>query len=1025
MTHELIMTSVSRGLRPETSGFCTIAKSADIPAELEAVLETPPRYRHLFPPESPEAPRNPVAWSHRIVRCGDALWHILARCGDAGIDFALHSNRLVHQLAFSQEECTREGPAEILSRKGVFLHSWVGPAVAFSRGRPLPTSAPPLFGPGSDSSDLMDTPLTGSLAIATDAFDTTTGPVQSDTVQSGAAQGRAFPPATGNGTSRCPLWEKCLGDAGWAGLLAETVYTSRSALLLFEPGMDLLPFFHEVLELLPPEDRWKATFTTFYAEPPLPPGLSGAAPLFAPAWRGIARPIWDDYRDGFTDDPLVIDMTGASGQAPDGLFAEFARGGSFLATPDTGIFPKDGVSGEDTVAHTEKTNGTGENDDGFFTLRDEFPSPPPPPILPYPPAPPPIPSNPEPPPTSSRADVANTLKPPVLPSSAPSSKTGDTLDTPENAVPKEAANAGTNVDSDGIPTNVPPVPTIIDTRTRSDSSADRFVAYLSTRPRYFFYTAYALALLLVLFLLGLLLDQQMKWGIAAAVHRNLFGPAQQEPDQVPSPSPRPAEKPMPEPEHKTEIGGSLADTNSPGNVGNSLPKPDSLNDEQTGPPSVPDEAERRRQRLESVLRRRTEQKPLVEEALRLWTPPREIPLPIPKDDTVQGTVDCPEPLTVEAFAPLKRVEHAIVLGLEPYAPATGIELRCRELNPTDREAVSENMPVDGLTDVPARWYIASYDRETEIEYPLCLLTLEKTGLVFQWLPDALTPQNLYDAGRIPFSMLTVAPRGTAGAETVDETPTDPAIPVEPVGQNVPVRISLFASRPLPPISIRRFLEEPEIETPTVFAMEPWNRIFEDTIPWDRLELRTRIEPEKIPGYAGYETVRTGSRQLAIDLNSDHLTDQSRLHAIATRLSLAVDEEGDLVLRSEHVRQMEDIETELANIAQTRKELDAEWNRIQESPLAPDQDPRQIRENRQRRVEIEAKQAELNSRERDLKKLREQLPKAYAEILALEDLRLFVSLHLHKNRPQKPEDGDAAAEDTTENPPPFLLMGARK
>src|SRR5262249_18572334 len=66
---------------------------------------------------------------------------------------------------------------------------------------------------------------------------------------------------------------KLAGDAGWGGALAETALhkPGRSAVIVFRPGMDLLPLIVEAVALLPPQKRWEVTFSTFFTQ--LAPGM--------------------------------------------------------------------------------------------------------------------------------------------------------------------------------------------------------------------------------------------------------------------------------------------------------------------------------------------------------------------------------------------------------------------------------------------------------------------------------------------------------------------------------------------------------------------------------------------------------------------------------------------------------------------------------------------------------------------------------------------------------------------------------
>ena len=61
-----------------------------------------------------------------------------------------------------------------------------------------------------------------------------------------------------------------MGDAGWAGG-AESFSNdpAKPAYLIYRPGTNVLELFDEALSLLPPEQRWNVTFSTFFTDLPL------------------------------------------------------------------------------------------------------------------------------------------------------------------------------------------------------------------------------------------------------------------------------------------------------------------------------------------------------------------------------------------------------------------------------------------------------------------------------------------------------------------------------------------------------------------------------------------------------------------------------------------------------------------------------------------------------------------------------------------------------------------------------------
>jgi len=68
-------------------------------------------------------------------------------------------------------------------------------------------------------------------------------------------------PAGDSTPAVCAAWQKSLGDAGWAGGLAQAFLDEprQPCFILFEPGMDLLPLIAEALRLVPPNQRWDVT----------------------------------------------------------------------------------------------------------------------------------------------------------------------------------------------------------------------------------------------------------------------------------------------------------------------------------------------------------------------------------------------------------------------------------------------------------------------------------------------------------------------------------------------------------------------------------------------------------------------------------------------------------------------------------------------------------------------------------------------------------------------------------------------
>ncbi len=210
MSQELVYTSVPRGLLPGSSGFCTVARTVEMPEVLAKRLESLSGYRHAYPPQSENASLNPVAFSHAFFRLGEITLHLLSRIGSAGLDHTKRSNSIAHHVVLSPGELTACGPARILTEPNFMISKWDSPPLAWEKGRPVPN-----------------------------------------------------PP---NEPRKCVLWEAITGDAGWGGILAETAAQKRPVCILSRPGIDLLPLFAESLALLPEAVRWNVTFNTHLNE---------------------------------------------------------------------------------------------------------------------------------------------------------------------------------------------------------------------------------------------------------------------------------------------------------------------------------------------------------------------------------------------------------------------------------------------------------------------------------------------------------------------------------------------------------------------------------------------------------------------------------------------------------------------------------------------------------------------------------------------------------------------------------------
>jgi hypothetical protein len=224
MAWELCYTSAPRGLKPGSTGFCTVAATAGLPEVVAGKLEMLSGYKELFPPNDPRFGSNPVLWSHVRLSAQGRSYHVLSRVSAAPPDYTGRTNKFAHHVALEESELPPSGPAALMLRPG-FLHAaWDGQV----RHLPPRTGLPP-----------ADLPPVG-----------------------------------------CPRWQELTGDGNWAGALVADFLRepSRPVYLVYPLGVDLLPLLVEALALLPPEKRWEVTFSTFHRVAPA--GISCA-------WRGL------------------------------------------------------------------------------------------------------------------------------------------------------------------------------------------------------------------------------------------------------------------------------------------------------------------------------------------------------------------------------------------------------------------------------------------------------------------------------------------------------------------------------------------------------------------------------------------------------------------------------------------------------------------------------------------------------------------------------------------------------------------
>ncbi|MEM9158593.1 MAG: hypothetical protein AAGB46_06050 [Verrucomicrobiota bacterium] len=123
MSYQYIHTSAKRGLEPGQSGFCCVARHADIPQDLIRELEGLSQYDHLPNGVHPQISR------HLKVDTRSGSYHILSQIRDAGADYSKRNNHIAHHLVFTEDEAyfLETEPATILLKWTRWRMRWEEP----------------------------------------------------------------------------------------------------------------------------------------------------------------------------------------------------------------------------------------------------------------------------------------------------------------------------------------------------------------------------------------------------------------------------------------------------------------------------------------------------------------------------------------------------------------------------------------------------------------------------------------------------------------------------------------------------------------------------------------------------------------------------------------------------------------------------------------------------------------------------------------------------------------------------------
>jgi len=235
-------------------------------APLTTALEGLSGYRPVYPTGDDHADRNPVVYSHLKLQSSGRAVNVLSRIADFGLDYSQRANKLAHHVVLDRTELLPGGPANLLSMRDFMRDEWSGEPTV--------------------------------IALK---------PVKRET----------DPPS-----GVCRAWQELTGDAGWAGVLAESCLQTpdRLVVLLFAPGQDILPLFNEAISLLPVERRWDVTFSTYF---------TGLATGTTCTWRAIVHDSKDAHESLRFVNALRLDLTSRSlGRATGGPLVDAARSGS-------------------------------------------------------------------------------------------------------------------------------------------------------------------------------------------------------------------------------------------------------------------------------------------------------------------------------------------------------------------------------------------------------------------------------------------------------------------------------------------------------------------------------------------------------------------------------------------------------------------------------------------------------------------------------------------------------------------------
>ena len=294
MAKELIYTSVPEGLKAASSGFCTVAVTAGLSKPAVLKLEMISGYRFAFDLSDSNVEDNPDNFAFTSLSIAGERYYVLSRIAYCGADYSGRINKIAHHFLLSKNEQLMAGPASMalqMSKIGIFKSKWDKPPA-----------------------ELASIDLINSLQA-------------------------------NERVSVLTSWQEIAGDAGWAGKLAEAYYKDSQvpSFLLYSPGMSILSLFHEAMSIIPEQDRWKISFSTYYSQ--------GTSESFC-NWRGILKGSDAERECLKYPGALVIDLTKTQSELSESNFINAARNARVIEFPKPAAQAK--PEGEKRFADVEK-----------------------------------------------------------------------------------------------------------------------------------------------------------------------------------------------------------------------------------------------------------------------------------------------------------------------------------------------------------------------------------------------------------------------------------------------------------------------------------------------------------------------------------------------------------------------------------------------------------------------------------------------------------------------------------------------